>query len=528
MVDRVLQPLPLGSSEFSTLRQCGEIYVDKTDLINEICRNRGKFFLTRPRRFGKSLLVSTMASLFRHGLRDFEGLAIESLWEDKTYDVVRLDFSEIADFDSVEEFRHLLSRYVASKFEAVGFSGQLDSWFIGLSNWLDDVPGNSLVLLIDEYDAPLVARLEDAKAFDEIQKTLRSFFSKIKSHEGCLRFFFMTGITKLSNTGIFSVFNNFTDISWSGRFSTLLGYTEEEIKNSFGEHLQQACSVLDMSQAKLLAELRAHYNGFCFDENARTRVFNPWSVLSFFSDPQRGFKNYWYQTGGQPSVLRHYLALHNLESPAHYDEPRGAPMADLRSTVEYASITLDALLVQTGYLTVKRVLMPDYVEIGYPNEEVARSFAQLYAEALLSKTTPIAVGLPRLNRALSLGNFDEVIDIFNRTFTAIDYERYPIRDEFACRAFLQVLLIGAVMMPQVEVHNAHGRSDLEVTGGDLHWVFEIKFARSVDEVEKLATAAEEQIKNRRYGEVPDEKRLVRAVLVFSEPERRFASARLIG
>ncbi len=142
MTTRVLQPLPLGSSEFSTLRQCGEIYVDKTDLINDICRNRGKFFLSRPRRFGKSLLVSTMASLFRHGLRDFEGLAIESLWKDKTYDVVRLDFSEIADFDSVEEFRHLLSRYVASKFEAVGFSGQLDSWFIGLSNWLDDVPGN--------------------------------------------------------------------------------------------------------------------------------------------------------------------------------------------------------------------------------------------------------------------------------------------------------------------------------------------------------------------------------------------------
>ena len=279
------RPLPLGRSTFTTLRAEKSIYVDKTDLIFKLCRFGSKIFLSRPRRFGKSLLVSTFESLFKYGLRDFSGLNIEKLWLDKTYKVVRLDFSEVIDFKSVIEFKDQFLQYIAFLFKkSAGYDG--DPNLLEFSNWLSNQPSNSIVLLIDEYDAPLTACLDQPDLFSDVQTLMNQFFLKLKSHEGCLRFFFMTGITKFANTGIFSGFNNLNDISLSPEYGTLLGYTETEIKRDFSFYIQQAANLLDCSEEDVMMQLRKHYDGFCFDEDASSHVYCPWSVLKFFNEPK--------------------------------------------------------------------------------------------------------------------------------------------------------------------------------------------------------------------------------------------------
>lgn len=217
--------LPLGSSSFSTMRSCRELYVDKTAQIFELCNSRAKIFLARPRCFGKSLLVSTIMSLFRDGLRDFHGLAIESLWTDRTYPVIRLDFSLAKDFENEEEFlRNFRTMLVLTVRESgltmPSLSSDAEANFFDLLSQLSD---SSVVLLIDEYDAPLTSCMDRPDLFQAVQKQLSRFYAGIKMHEGKLRFFFMTGITKLANTGIFSSFNNLEDVSLEPAYGTLLG-----------------------------------------------------------------------------------------------------------------------------------------------------------------------------------------------------------------------------------------------------------------------------------------------------------------
>ena len=211
MSQPALQPLPLGRSKFSALRSDNAVYVDKTEMLYNLCKTSSKVFLARPRRFGKSLLVSTFESLFKHGVRDFAGLAIEKLWSDTTYKVVSLDFSEIKDYESPKDFEEQFLTYIHGVFrDSVGYDGKAD--LIDLSLWLSKQPDNSIVLLIDEYDAPLTISIHQPEVFDKIQRTLNQFFSKIKANEGCLRFFFMTGNTKNAKAGIFTGFNKIYDI----------------------------------------------------------------------------------------------------------------------------------------------------------------------------------------------------------------------------------------------------------------------------------------------------------------------------
>ena len=207
--------LPLGRSTFSALRAKNEIYVDKTDLIYRLACHDSKIFLVRPRRFGKSLLVSTFESLFKYGLRDFKGLMIEEFWKDKTYPVIRLDFSELKEFDSVEQFSTNFNEMLRLKFAAAGFACEKNEPFLilKLSDWLSGVGSSSLVILVDEYDAPLTAYLDQPELFAGVRSVMSQFFLTLKANEGCQRFFFMTGITKFSSTSIFSAFNNLQDIS---------------------------------------------------------------------------------------------------------------------------------------------------------------------------------------------------------------------------------------------------------------------------------------------------------------------------
>ena len=267
--------------------------------------------------------------------------------------------------------------------------------------------------------------------------------------------------------------------------------------------------------------MRIWYDGFSFDEKAATHVYCPWSVLNFLKKPARGFENYWYSTGGKPTVLLKYLNGHSLGSIDSFDKPASVTKDDLSASREYNSISLNVLLTQAGYLTIKSLLNSEEFEIGYPNSEVRLSMVRLYADELLRGVNRLAAGVSVLASKLDTEDLATVVTYFNKVFNAIDYQRYPIENEASCRSHLQVLLMGGAMVPDVEKHSALGRSDLEVRTTNRLWVFEIKFAKCTREVEPLLTEAVSQIQKRRYGIDFDTKQVIRAALVFNAESRQF-------
>lgn len=439
-----LRPLPLGTSDFSTLRQRNQVYVDKTAQIYELASRSEKFFLSRPRRFGKSLLVSTFESLFKYGLRDFQGLAIEKLWKDeRNYQVVRLDFSEIKNFSDAEQFQTLIDWYFFDLMQRNHFESPLKNSEEGLrafKSWLAVQKNNSTVLLIDEYDAPLTACLSNSHLFDSVRMNLAEFYAVIKSHDRVLRFFFMTGITKFSRASIFSGLNNYTDQSLMSEFGSLLGYTHEEAERYFSDYLEKAAEILGMNRTELLSELTLNYDGFCFEKTATQQVFSPWSFLKFLSFPSNGFENYWYESAGNPTALQQYLKSHSLREPKDYFKPKFVPIPSLQATaVDVDHIDDLVLLTQAGYLTIKDVGTDSFL-VGYPNKEVSDSMARLYRDKLLSSQSVDQLGAMHLRSDLNLGNVDSVVQQINKLFLATDYKKYPINDEITCRNYMQLFL----------------------------------------------------------------------------------------
>lgn len=522
MTETALQPLPIGTSDFVALRKANQIYVDKTAQIHQLACLRQKFFLTRPRRFGKSLLVSTFASLFRDGLKYFSGLEIEKLWKDTTYAVVEIDFSKVKGFEDFEDFENKVRSVTVRSFAKAGFildKGDESDWIGQISDWMEARPANSLVLLIDEYDAPHTACLENKDLFTRIREFLSSFYAIIKSNDACLRFVFMTGITKFNQTGIFSELNNFTDISLDPMYGSLLGYTDEDIQNCFSGYLRRAADVLDMTPQEVHEQLRENYDGYCFDDELTQHLYAPWSVLNFFSRPSRGFLNYWMRSGGTLSILQKYLHSHALKAPSEYATDQRVKYNDLDCSTDFDRINDLVLLTQAGYLTIKKRSLNSFW-VGYPNKEVAVSLAELYCEKLLNQQDLAAVKADTIVPALNEGDVQNLFDSANRAFAALHYVKYPITEEKFVQSYLQVFIAGAGFTVRSEIGGALGRSDLEVDAGKVHWVIELKFQRKRDNADALLKEAVRQIRERNYG-ATSAKTLIRVAAVFSEEKRAF-------
>lgn len=524
--DQPLPGLPLGISTFEALRAQQTVYADKTALVSELAEwPAQKIFLARPRRFGKSLLSSTFRSLFANNLRDFEGLDIARTWKDKTYPVVYLDFSGLPQFHDEEAFRRALSSRLLSAFEGVGFrydDASRLSFFDQFRVWLAGLPLNSLVLIIDEYDAPLTALLNNEEAFTSARNILFEFYSRLKEGEGALRFLFMTGITKFNKASVFSSLNNLTDISLDPHFGSFLGLTEEELDRYFSPHLNRAAQTLGLSgKSDLIAKMAAMYDGFCFDRFAKTHVFNPWSVLKFLRSPEMGFINYWYDSGAEPTFLMNALSAKSLEAPEAYLRPRYADLSELVLPADYETINPDVLLFQAGYLTIKQS-DGESVEMGYPNTEVAKSIANLVIRSVLSAESRMKSGTGLLKRSFEAGDVHAVMESLSRALRMMDYKDNPVGNEAACRAYLQMLLLGATLLTHVEVHNAEGRSDIEVFAGEWHWVFEIKFVEKNAEAAKALDRALMQMESKHYGEDLSGLKLIQLGVVYSAEAKTIA------
>lgn len=247
-------------------------------------QNQSRVFLVRPRRFGKSLRVSTLETLFGRGLEDFQGLKIEKLRkEPKQYKVVRLDFS-VTCSSRFERFELNFVLHLINSFSEYGF--QCDSYLLPdllerLSEWLEDQKPGSLVLLVDEYEAPLTACLGDPKLFDLILKDLSKFFSVIGSHDSAFRFVFVTGIMNFKNTGMFSELKGLADISLDPEYGSIVGFTTQELKDYFSGYIEEAAKQLGTKPEALLQRLVGYYDGYCFEKTGTVKVMNPWPIMSF-------------------------------------------------------------------------------------------------------------------------------------------------------------------------------------------------------------------------------------------------------
>ncbi len=524
--------LPKGNPSFPAIRQRNCIYVDKTAMIAEIARNERYVFLSRPRRFGKSLLVSTFASLFEHGLRYFKGLAIEKTWKDKTYPVVHLDFSSLCYTEDEKEFRRALESHLLVNFSPLGFSYSEKvnfSFMESFSIFLDKPPCGPFVLLIDEYDAPLTEQLDNPDFFETILGILDNFFLRLKSGSGAFRFLFITGITKFRQTGIFSSLNNLTDISLNPKYGELLGFTKEEVEKYFPEYLSNALTQINeellqdhkepYSSDSLMQALVSHYGGFCFDEQASKHVLAPWSLFNFLTYPKSGFDDYWIQTGGVSTWLENWIAQHGGFNLEKFDTPTTVDTFDLGASSSPSEIPVEAFLYQTGYLSIVGA-WDSSVDLGYPNEEISTAMASLY----FSHVSKIDDGTRcRIGEVFTEGNAHELIKAINTIYLSIPYDNMPIHSEVAARAVILVYAKGDGLMTLAECHNARGRSDLEIHAGKIHWVFEFKFVEKDADAQGKLTEALKQIQEKHYDKRSGAEKLICLGLVYSGESKQIVA-----
>ena len=522
MEQKRIQNLPLGTSDFSALRLADEIYVDKTELIYELASQKGKYLFVRPRRFGKSLLISTFESLFNYGLKEFGGLAIDKLWNDEAkYFVVKLDFSEAKYFSSPEEFSQRLASLIARNFSRVGFSyvpDSAESIFHQWSDWLKTLDSDSLVVLVDEYDSPLTSCLDQKELFAAVREQLSKFYAELAANERVLRFVFVTGIIRFNEVFLSSEFVSFTDLSLDPRYGSLVGFTRDEVEGYFENYLEKAAKPLSISRNDHLKQLVAQYGGYCFEETGSTKVLAPWSLLNFLAYPSRAFLAYWFETGGAASLLK-CLKTQAVKAPEEFSKEKRISRSELLGVS--GSLSDIALLTQAGYLTIKAPEPGETFLLDYPNLEVRRSMARLYAEQLLDGRIPGQVGAGPIVETLSEGSLEFVVFVLNRFLSAINYHKHPVKDVATLRAYVQVYFAAAGLDVIEEPEDINPRNKLKVKAGRREWIFDFRIVKALNDTLEHNVDTDERMEKTYLGDQGGQKGLRRVKLVFSTGARQF-------
>lgn len=484
----MLKPVQASSYTFRSIIQGGYLYIDKTQALYELVQGAiGVYFLSRPRRFGKSLTVSTLEEIFRGNKELFQGLWIyESDYGWEKHPVIRIDFSRLqaksaADLQSrIAHHLHRIAReHGITLQDSPAFDVLWDDLIVQLA------AEKQVVVLIDEYDKPILDNIDNLPEAIKIRETLKQFYTVLKALDQYLRFVFITGISKFSKVGVFSGLNNLTDISMSPLYATLWGFTEAEIRRDLAGHITLFAQKEGMTDEALLAKMRLWYDGFCFVEGCMN-VYNPSSTLQLFA--LQRFSNYWFETG-TPSFLikllkqqRYPLAdLHNLE------------LRELAfSTYEVENLSIIPLLFQTGYLTIK-AYDPErqLYTLGYPNREIEDAFLTWLLSAYNERERSLNENhLWKMIDALEakkLTHFFALLDVF---FANIPYTIQLAEEKYYQSVFFLIFkLIGFRI--EAEVCTNQGRIDAVVETVNYIYLFEFKLNKS-------ATEALEQITDTEY------------------------------
>ena len=477
-----LQKLPIGKSSFESIREHNELYVDKTCRLFQMADAGDFYFMSRPRRFGKSLTVSTLKYLFEGRKELFEGLWItkHTDWQWQPHPTVLLDFNSIS-HDTPENLKQGLREHLHNFGLTNGIQlkySLLKEQFKELILALHHKTGRHVVILIDEYDKPLIDHLgKGAKAL-EIAKSnrdiLKYFLGVIKGGEvsSALRFVFITGVSKFSRVSIFSELNNLEDITMIEPYAAMLGYTQEELETYFKPYIKLLSEKRNASEAEVSESLERHYNGYRFSKR-NVRVYNPFSVMSALK--HRDFKNYWFETG-TPTFLVNILK----ESDYPVAKIENLQLDEMVFSVyDIDRLQPEALLYQTGYITIKDV-NNDIYSFHYPNQEVKISFLKFLMFAYIPGNGSDRSLFLRLCGYLRQENLDAFMETVTALFASIPYTLESKRDEayFHTAFFLMVSASGA--NAQSEVLCCDGRIDLVIEFADKIYIIEFKCNQSAE------------------------------------------------
>jgi len=476
-----MQKLPIGLQDFRELRTRNFLYVDKTRLIHQLTLHGKYFFLSRPRRFGKSLLVSTITELFKGSQTLFKDLWIEKEWDwNQTFPIIDIKLNE-ASYQYIG-LENDLKRRLKDVAKSYGVQLQEENYilcFRELILVLSERFGQ-VVVLIDEYDKPIIDYLDDIPKAEENRNILKGLYSVLKPLDFHLKMVFITGVSKFSRTSIFSELNNLLDLTTHPSFGSLTGYTQEELEDSFQEFIEAYAQQFGGRKA-LLAEIKTWYNGYTWDGN--TKLYNPFSILSFFGAGR--FKNYWFETG-TPTFLIKLLRKEQV-----YDLEGTKVSEGILASYEIDDISPETLLFQTGYLTIKsETRLREYI-LGYPNQEVKESMLQ-YILADYTKNRRLTSISPafRMAEALLDHELENLPTQINALIGGIPYELHQDNEAYYHTVMhLTFSLIGVHI--QSEIHVAKGRLDSIIQTEEAIYIFEFK-------VNDSAENAISQIKSRSY------------------------------
>jgi hypothetical protein len=488
-----LKNLPIGQSSFENLIKGDMLYVDKTEIIYRMITNAQFYFLSRPRRFGKSLLISTLEEIFKGNKELFKDLWIYKAdynWEE--YPVVIIDFNHVLS-DNHIMLQEGITKLLVDVANAHGLQLEENVYkyaFVELIKKLSEKYSKQVVLLIDEYDKPIITHLgkgdEGIRLAEKNRDILKNFYGTIKAASVIenLRFVLLTGVSKFSKAGVFSELNNLSDITMHDRYASILGITEEELAHYFDEYIKLQCNYLEIDEEEVRLKIREYYNGYRFSETD-LKVYNPFSLIKFFDESK--FRNYWFESG-TPTFLVNLIKERNYYIPQA--ESFSADETTF-SSYELDNLDITALLFQTGYLTIK-----DYDRdfgtyvLGYPNFEVKYSFLRyLYKDRVFDEDNKYK----RLVELLAKGNLDEFISVMTSIFGGITYDEGAKINEANFHTLFYVTLAAGGLPAKSQVLNYSGRIDMVVEVKDKVYIFEFKCNQSADK-------AIEQIRQKKYYE----------------------------
>ena len=508
------------------------IYVDKTVYIPQLVKLK-RVFISRPRRFGKSLTLDTIATLFETGVEPyFKGTWIYDKWTEPTYPVLRLNFLNF-DKNSIEKFNNKLNSKITefAELNKVTTYKEKEEAEDSIDHLLEQLrlENRQIVILIDEYDCQMTANINNETLYKQFQEKIKSFYANIKD-KFAIKFLGITGVTRLKDVSIFSVGSDINDITNASAYSQMIGFTRDEIKKYYIDYLKLAssyennCSVGDVTDTQLesmLDMMAQNYDGYCFDEDYEKKVFSTWSVNKFFQTmiekKKVQFGEYWYDNGGLPSILVNYLKTHELNIFEYLDKDKFLKVSsdDFKNPTALTTINQNVLMCQTGYLTLRSDLnKTSTVALGIPNGEIYKALNRLLANNIFKGNTDITDDYGR--SLLEVGTVDDIINLFNSALNSVSYDNYPIVSESSVQNMLKLYLLGAHQEVLSEVHEAKGRADLVVNTDNRRIVFEFKYAKNEAEAKSKLSEAVEQIKTRDYGNIlPKKNELIRIAAVFN-------------
>jgi len=483
---KTVRNLSLGIQSFRKIRDAeyGYIYVDKSKFIAKLARTSWPYFLSRPRRFGKSLFLSMLRSYFLGEKELFEGLEIARIKEEegsewKSYPVLYLELTGpqyTKEEHLIDKLNHNLTKWEEEFDIAKSDSANPSDRFESIIRNLYEQKGCQVVILVDEYDAPLVSTLDNPELNEYYRASLKGFYTVLKTCDEAIRFSFLTGVTKFSSLTIFSGLNNLVDISMTDEYSEICGLTQEEILTYFPDELDAFAIANNKTRDEVIATLKQHYDGYHFSK-ASADIYNPFSLCHALN--MKEINDYWFRTA-TPTFLTSFISKNCIDIPSLDDGQlmlAESQLADYRAN----SGNIIPLLFQTGYLTIKEY-MNEYnaYVLGFPNDEVRYAFLNClfweHTQLLTSNTTQFSV--TRFVKLIRQGDVDAILQSINALLESIPYDslkknKIPLREyNIQTTIYLIFSLMGQNV--KCEVHSSAGRSDIEVETVDNIFIFEFK------------------------------------------------------